>query len=169
VLFNESDLDCDGRIERIQAIPVPGFQASNITYGFVLDGLSDIGLYDTVWRYTIADLGMEYMINPQLLPVNGCQQLLAVNLLPIRTGIESGLNVFGWDGESMNLVFTADGWLQSVATAEEGVESLTTLKLEYLPGTSECNRIDVTYGWDGEKFNETTRSIEENGSCTLIR
>jgi LysM repeat protein len=165
--LTEADLNCDGRIERIRYIPVPNFLDSVISYGFILDTLSDTGLYETVWQYTVADMGAEFMIRPQLLTVDGCQQLLAVNLMPVVAGQNLGLNIFRWDGEAMYRIFVADGWLQTVTNTEAEDLILTTLELEFLPGTSSCNRTNVTYTWNSDRFIETARSIEENGSCEL--
>jgi WD40 repeat protein/LysM repeat protein len=164
--LTEVDLNCDGNFERVRLVPTPLYVDSDISYGIILEALSDIGLYEKRWQYTVAEVNAEYIARPQLLPTLGCQQLLALNVMGLTEENDSGLRVFEWDAESMKLIFTAEGWLQSVTPFESGV-SISTLALEYLPGTSTCNRITVIYTWDGIVFNETTRYVEEGGSCGL--
>jgi WD40 repeat protein/DNA-directed RNA polymerase specialized sigma24 family protein/LysM repeat protein len=102
----ETDLDCDGGVERLQLIPASPIQGEAFIQGFVVETLAENGLYREAWRYTMAENGGFLLEKPDLVPSETCEQLVSVRIA--GTG-ETGQLFFRWDGKEMKLAGQADG------------------------------------------------------------
>lgn len=98
--LTETDLDCDGRPERISVIPNPVATGTRTFLGVIVERLADNGFYQNAWQYTIADTDLRLFTQPQIFRVNDCAQDLALNLIP-RNAAFTQFEIFHWDGETM--------------------------------------------------------------------
>ncbi len=160
----ETDMDCDSRPERIEVIPSPTSESGNLTYGVVLEKLSDIGIYQEVWRYTVADAGVRNVTRPAVFSTGDCQPFMAFNVLG---GGDFGLKLYRWDGNEMDLTWAAEGAAMNIGAMDGIVTEIATLNLFYDPVTETCTRTTIAYSWNGEAFVEISRNSVAGGNCDL--
>ena len=98
--LGESDLNCDGQIERVWLIPNPLSEDGERVLGVTVDKLTNLGLYQEVWRYTIAEAQARFFTLPQLYRTGECQHELAFNLI-LDSSNNARFEIFRWDGESI--------------------------------------------------------------------
>ncbi|HZD55928.1 MAG TPA: LysM peptidoglycan-binding domain-containing protein, partial [Anaerolineales bacterium] len=98
--LTETDLNCDGRPERISLIPNPTPTGTSTFLGVIVERLFDNGFYQKAWQYTIADTDLRLFTEPQIFRINDCAQDLALNLIPRNTAFTQ-FEIFHWDGETM--------------------------------------------------------------------
>ncbi len=96
----EGDLNCDGEIERVRVMPNPLSVEGNTVLGVFVETLSNLGIYQEAWRYTVAETQAELFTYPELYKVNDCQQDLAINIL-FDSFEETRFEIYRWQGETM--------------------------------------------------------------------
>ena len=165
----DQDMDCDGTVERLQAIPMPSSPILTILQGVTLENLDEIGFYRLAWQYTIGDSQASYLGAPQLFGVEagGCERLLAITVLG---GESSGLKVFRWVNGEMVMVLDSPGAAPDllIPLAPQGwTDTITTVRQAYDAQSGTCTRTTYTYTWDGTSFVETGQVIDENVSCNV--
>lgn len=164
VPVGEYDLNCDGRLERLQFIPVPGAPFPGDLFGITVERPDRTGLYKEAWRYTIAETGATLFKNPAMFKVGDCERFLAFNSISADPN-EAGMKVFRWDGERMVLALAADGYAQGSLIPEGPLAVIKAHKLVREPGSNTCRRVVTHYGWDGNAYIEVAKTEEGGIAC----
>jgi LysM repeat protein len=99
-ILAESDLDCDGQFERLWIIPNPLSEDGGSVLGITVDKLTNLGLYQEVWHYTIAEAQARFFTWPQFYRTGECQHELAFNLI-LDSSNNARFEILRWDGESI--------------------------------------------------------------------
>ena len=92
--FAETDLDADGRVERLEIVAQPSAAGENLQLEVQLLTPSRSGLYLTRWRYPI----VEDYVRLEVLPCIGCEQLLAISSGSSQDYVQL---LFRWNGQKM--------------------------------------------------------------------
>jgi hypothetical protein len=160
--FAEIDLNCDGRIERLEIIAAPESPEGSPSFWVALKTPSRTGFYEESWRFSLPDAEPGLFARAETLRVGSCERLLS---LQAPGEAEPQLKVFRWNGEDMALVFAAEGLVKGGNDPQMPVGELAVTRLEPEPGRGTCQRIDTFYAWSGRTFAETTINAETGVSC----
>ena len=166
----ESDLDCDGVVERLRSIPDPQQRADDLSIGFILEDIpgesSGAGLeYAPFWTFSIVDIDVTFFETPIPFSVEAdCPRFLAIAGFG-GSGEESGLRIFSWDGEEMTQVLAADGFLYGAFPAPGEPFWFQTRSLEYDQSENACTERLTTYEWRDGAFVQTARATNAGVEC----
>lgn len=172
ITVSETDLNCDGILERISVIPDPQQRTTATNFGLTLEILSSGGtgasaLFTPIWDLSIRDLPVDFFTEPVIIETQGCERLISVDTFS-TIGIDVGTDIYRWNGVEMERVLDAAGWLQNIPFPEnnpEGFLEITTSKISYDPIAASCQNEMTSYLWDGDVFRETGLSIERGLIC----
>ncbi|HEX6304488.1 MAG TPA: LysM peptidoglycan-binding domain-containing protein, partial [Anaerolineales bacterium] len=103
VTLAETDLNCDGTIERVRVIPDPASVDGTTALGIVVETPSRLGYYQEAWRHTIADTQAYLFSYPRILTTDSCQKELTATLWMNAVG-ESREEIYRWQGDTMLLI-----------------------------------------------------------------
>jgi WD40 repeat protein/DNA-directed RNA polymerase specialized sigma24 family protein len=162
------DLDCDGRFERLQGIPVPRAVDSYSQIGFMLQTQQNTGLYQDQWMLLVDYSMGEFLAPPILLGpwvgtgLSGCERFLALRILGREV---DNLLVYRWMDGEMRLLLQTTGWPLETLDASRLENTMQTIQLQRDAQTGLCDQTTITYTWDGEALVETQRSIENGIEC----
>ena len=171
----EADFDCDGVQERLRSIPDPRRSNSELFIGFILEdipgtslssaGSDDVAFdYAAYWTYSVPDVDVDFFESPIVFTgTNHCPGLIGITGFG-GSGMDSGLRIFSWTGEEIDLVLAAEGFLTHVFE-ESNPLSFQTRALEYDPLSRACTETITTYEWREAGFIVTYEVITTGLEC----
>lgn len=171
IILAETDLNCDGSLERLTG------QADSLSLRYGNPILLELTLEAAVHGETRPVLrlttspapGKPKLMNPQLILLSeeSCEQLLAV---PLRSSSNmfGDLNIYRWNGTTMETALQAQGWPVLDPVPPGQVVTLQVFPSGQADG--QCTQIQQTFVWNGNRFVQTSES-ERAGlvSCDNFR
>ena len=160
VTLFETDLDCDGTIERMigtRPRETPGFFLYN---SMLLETLALEASVDGETRKVleVESLGsaLPALLQPQLIlpSEESCEQLIAV---PSTSGsnIYGSLKIYRWNGETVETVLDAPGWPALDPTPPGRI--MTVQRFASLDPDKQCTWTLTTYEWSGSRFEQASQ------------
>jgi hypothetical protein len=170
-----ADFDCDGFPERLRSIPDPRQPNGDLYMGFLLEdvpgstaiiGETDDSAFEyaTFWTYAIPNIDVDFFDEPVLLPnTSGCTMLIGISGFG-GSGTDSGFRVFSWNGDSMDLLLSSNGFLTNVFSGSDPLV-LQTRALVYDPGTTACTEMVTNYERQGNGFVVKDETVTTGVAC----
>ncbi|HNB54722.1 MAG TPA: LysM domain-containing protein, partial [Anaerolineales bacterium] len=161
----EADLNCDGKLERVRAIPDPLLGDLSANFGIVVEAIPEGGdQYWPIWQETIADVTAVFFGLPQIYEVSRCESFLGITIFA-GEGQHSGLDLYQWDGTALQQVLDANGFAKEFTPPGTTPFRITTQSLVRDVAAGGCTRTATTYEWDGTAFVPVEEIREEGVEC----
>jgi WD40 repeat protein/LysM repeat protein len=161
-LMYETDMDCNGTLERLQIVLTSLETPQSGVYGVGLETLDNRGLYRNVWQYTIADGNAAMLTIPALFNLGTCQQYIAFGVLG---GDDPGLKVYQWDGEQALQIYN-DPIVPASMVNPTGDRFTFKVQIPVLnPDSGTCQLVTAVYDWEERVYVLASQTVEEGIGC----
>ncbi|HUF39564.1 MAG TPA: LysM peptidoglycan-binding domain-containing protein [Anaerolineales bacterium] len=163
----EYDLDCDGVTERLRTIPDPRQPRTDLYIGFILEDTPGTGEteadYAASWTYAVPEVELDFFEPPVILSFSrDCQWYIAITGYG---GGNSGLRIFSWNGETMELLLDTGGFLTGDYRFLDGGVAFQTRKLSYDSSVGACTETLSTYMWRDGEFRLVDEAVTSGVDC----
>jgi hypothetical protein len=159
--WEDIDMDCDGRLERLEILPMPNTDPTDAVFGINMKRLNDIGIYQSVWQVSIADGSALRLSLPEVFTTDTCERFLSFSVVG---GSDPGLKVFRWQDGEMQMIQDDQGspWI-----APNGIATtITAHGISVDSSSGSCLSTTSIYTWDGQTFVLTSQNNVSGGDCS---
>jgi WD40 repeat protein/DNA-directed RNA polymerase specialized sigma24 family protein len=161
--WEDIDMDCDGRLERFEILPLPNTNPSVAVLGIKLLRLDDYGLYQSNWQYTVTEGSSLRLSHPELFYPGTCEGFLSFDEMG---GNNPGLKIYHLQNGNMQMLLNDPGSPMGLIAPNGIATTITTWRSSLDPVSGLCSTTTTIYDWDGQTFVLTSQETHEGEDCS---